>query len=94
MQVQPGTGDLIGANIETLLLEVCRLSDCPVMERSFHVFYYLIAPGLGDDALRLKADLNLPDVSASQMALLGADLGQVEEAQDSKNFGTLLMDVG
>ena len=88
--MQPGTGDLIGANIETLLLEVCRLSECPVMERSFHVFYYLIAPGLGDDALRLKADLNLPDVSASQMALLGADLGQVEEAQDSKNFGTLL----
>ena len=88
--MQPGTGDLIGANIETLLLEVCRLSDCPVMERSFHVFYYLIAPGLGDDANRLKANLNLPDVSASQMALLGADLGQVEEAQDSKNFGTLL----
>jgi myosin heavy subunit len=38
----------------------------------------------------VKANLNLPDVSASQMALLGADLGQVDEAQDSKNFNTLL----
>jgi myosin heavy subunit len=88
--MQPETGNLIGANIETLMLEVCRLSSRPVMERNFHVFYYLLAPSSSDDVSMLQANTFVTELVASQTSLLGMDLGQIEESEDSKNLITLL----
>jgi myosin heavy subunit len=90
LQVHPESGNLIGANIETLLLEVCRLSSRPVMERNFHVFYYLLAPSLSDDVKMLQSNVFVSDIGAGQTALLGADLDQIDVAEDSKNLITLL----
>jgi myosin-5 len=90
LQVHPDSGQLIGASIETMLLELSRLFSRPVMERNFHVFYYALAPYINDDVQRELSCAHLSDLSAGQMTLLGADLGQVEEASDSKNMATLL----
>jgi myosin-5 len=89
LHVQPETNQLIGANIETLLLEVSRLSSRPIMERNFHVFYYLLAPSLNEDVASLQANTFVSDISAGHTALLGADMG-VEETEDSKNMTTLV----
>ena len=89
LQILPETNQLVGANIETLLLEVSRLSSRPVMERNFHVFYYLLAPSLSEDVATLQANTFVSDISAGHTAILGADMG-VDETEDSKNMSTLL----
>lgn len=72
------------------MLDVSRLSSRPVMERNFHVFYYLLAPSFNDDVNHLQTNTYLSEISAGQTVLLGADLGDIEEADDSKNMITLL----
>ncbi|XP_061585101.1 myosin-9a [Cololabis saira] len=52
-------GYIVGANIETYLLEKSRAIRQAKEERSFHVFYYMLS-GAGD---KLRADLCLEDYS-------------------------------
>jgi myosin-5 len=89
LQVQPETNQLIGANIETFLLETSRLSSRPVLERNFHVFYYLLSPNSNEEVTTLQASAFVSDINAGHTALLGADVG-FEGTEDSKNLTTLL----
>ncbi|KAJ4931778.1 hypothetical protein JOQ06_010218 [Pogonophryne albipinna] len=61
------TGYIVGANIETYLLEKSRCIRQGNTERAFHIFYYLVA-GAKD---KLKEELLLEDFSAYRFLVAG-----------------------
>ncbi|XP_057201341.1 myosin-11 isoform X2 [Triplophysa rosa] len=78
------TGYIIGANIETYLLEKSRCIRQAKIERSFHIFYYMVA-GTKD---KMREDLLLEDFGSYRFLVAGHV--QVQSQQDDEMFDETL----
>ncbi|XP_051571516.1 myosin-11-like isoform X1 [Myxocyprinus asiaticus] len=78
------TGYIVGANIETYLLEKSRCIRQAKIERSFHIFYYMVA-GAKD---KLREELLLEDFGNYRFLVAGHV--QVQGQQDDEMFDETL----
>ncbi|RXN31490.1 myosin-11 isoform X2 [Labeo rohita] len=74
------TGYIVGANIETYLLEKSRCIRQATIERSFHIFYYMVA-GAKD---KMREELLLEDFGNYRFLVAGHV--QVQNQQDDEMF--------
>lgn len=86
IDVDPNVGCITGASIETYLLEKSRITHRNLAERSFHVFYQLLA---GADALFLGGTLLLPSACPEDYAYLAGSSIKVAGVDDAAEFATL-----
>lgn len=86
IEIDPNSGNITGASIETYLLEKSRVTHRPASERSFHVFYQLLS---GAEAAWLKDVLLLPSSSPEDYVYLRQSQKAVTGIDDAVEFKAL-----
>ncbi len=86
IEIDPNAGNITGAAIETYLLEKSRVTHRPASERSFHVFYQLLA---GEDEDVLKNELLLPSQKPEDFAYLKQSQKSIVGVDDAAEFAAL-----
>jgi myosin-5 len=86
------SGSLIGASIETYLLEKVRLIHQNPGERNFHIFYELLAAATAEE----RECYHLSDMKAKDFKLTSASgtFDRRDGADDSELFDTLVLAMG